>query len=70
MKIKIKTTARYTAKRKAAIIAKVANGEITLEEVCERHNITSEEFEGWCKSLDRSGQQGLRITRLQHYRTA
>jgi len=70
MKIKIKTTARYTAKRKAAIIADVDNGTTTLEEVCSLHNITSEEFEGWRKSLDRSGQQGLRITRLQHYRAA
>lgn len=68
--MQIKTTARYTAKRKAQIIAQVHNGEITRDEACKRHNITAEEFEGWCKSLDRAGQQGLRITRLQHYRNA
>lgn len=68
--MKIKTTTRYTAKRKAAILADITNGKITADEVCAEHNITREELDGWRKSLERSGQQGLRVTRLQHYRNA
>jgi transposase-like protein len=70
MKRKIKTTTRYTAKRKAAILADVHNGKVTAQEACEQHNITREEFDSWAASLARTGQQGLRITRLQHYRNA
>ena len=66
--MQIKTTTRYTAKRKAAIIAAVNNGKTTLEAACKAHNITAEEFASWERSLVRTGQQGLRITRLQHYR--
>lgn len=68
--MQIKTTTRYTAARKAAILAAIHNGETTTEIACAEHNITPEELESWRKSLDRSGQQGLRITRLQHYRNA
>ena len=68
--MQIKTTTRYTAARKAAILAAIHNGDTTPEIACAEHNITAEELVSWRKSLDRSGQQGLRITRLQHYRNA
>jgi len=30
--------------------------------------LTIEEFASWQRAVDRSGMQGLRVTRLQHYR--
>ena len=43
-------------------------GLLSIDEVCERYNLTIEEFASWQRSVDRSGMQGLRVTRLQHYR--
>ena len=41
---------------------------LTIDEVCERYNLTLEEFASWQRAVDRSGMQGLRVTRIQHYR--
>ena len=41
---------------------------LTIEEACERYNLTLEEFASWQRAVDRSGMQGLRVTRIQHYR--
>jgi hypothetical protein len=41
---------------------------LTIDEVLERYNLTLEEFAGWQRAVDRSGMQGLRVTRIQHYR--
>ena len=30
--------------------------------------LTLEEFASWQRAVDRSGMQGLRVTRIQHYR--
>jgi hypothetical protein len=36
--------------------------------VCERYDLTLEEFASWQRAVDRSGMPGLRVTRIQHYR--
>jgi uncharacterized protein (DUF433 family) len=41
---------------------------LTIDEVLERYNLTLEEFASWQRAVDRSGMQGLRVTRIQHYR--
>ena len=46
----------------------VNGGLLTIDEVCERYNLTLEEFASWQRAVDRSGMQGLRVTRIQHYR--
>ena len=43
-------------------------GLLSIDEVCERYNLTLEEFASWQRAVDRSGMQGLRVTRIQHYR--
>ena len=43
-------------------------GLLSLEEACERYRLTTEEFLGWQRSIDRWGMQGLRTTRIQQYR--
>jgi hypothetical protein len=61
-------TSRWVVRRKAEVVAAVNGGLLTLDEVLERYNLTLEEFAGWQRAVDRSGMQGLRVTRIQHYR--
>jgi len=62
------TTRRWVVRRKAEVVAAVNGGLLTLEEVLERYSLTLEEFAGWQRAVDRSGMQGLRVTRIQEYR--
>jgi hypothetical protein len=61
-------TERWVIRRKAEVVAAVIGGLLTFDEVCERYNLTIEEFASWQRAVDRSGMQGLRTTRIQHYR--
>jgi len=61
-------TKRWVVRRKAAVVAAVKNGAITLDEVCQRYNLSSEEFLSWQEMIDKHGVRGLRVTRLQDYR--
>lgn len=38
---------RWTTRRKAAVVAAVHSGEITLETACGRYELSIEEFRGW-----------------------
>lgn len=62
------TTTRWVVRRKAEVVAAVNGGLLTIEEACERYSLTLEEFASWQRAVDRSGMQGLRVTRIQHYR--
>jgi hypothetical protein len=55
-------------RRKAEVVAAVHGGLLSLDEACSRYSLTSEEFLGWQKSIERHGLAGLRTTRLQQYR--
>lgn len=59
---------RWTIRRKAEVVAAVNGGLLTIEEACNRYSVTVEEFVSWQRAVDRSGMQGLRVTRIQHYR--
>ncbi|MFT4026823.1 MAG: DUF1153 domain-containing protein [Novosphingobium sp.] len=61
-------TRRWVVRRKAEVVAAVNGGLLSIDEVCERYGLTLEEFAGWQRAVDRSGMQGLRVTRIQHYR--
>ena len=61
-------TTRWVVRHKAEVVAAVNGGLLTIDEVCERYGLTIEEFASWQRAVDRSGMQGLRVTRLQHYR--
>ena len=62
------STTRWVVRRKAEVVAAVNGGLLTIDEVLERYNLTLEEFAGWQRAVDRSGMQGLRVTRIQDYR--
>lgn len=61
-------TERWVARRKAELVAAVRGGLLSLEEVCERYNLSMEEFLSWQRQVDKHGLRGLRVTRLQTYR--
>jgi transposase-like protein len=61
-------TRRWVVRRKAAVVAAVQNGKITLEEACRRYELTEEEFRSWQRDYQSYGLAGLRATRVQQYR--
>ena len=61
-------TERWVIRRKAEVVAAVRGGLLTLEDACQRYRLTSDEFLGWQKAIDRWGMPGLRTTRIQQYR--
>jgi transposase-like protein len=62
--------ARWTVRRKAAVVSAIAAGQISAEEVCRRYQISEEELTSWQRAFETHGLPGLRSTRLQHYRRA
>lgn len=62
------STKRWVVRRKAEVVAAVNGGLLSIDEVLERYTLTLEEFASWQRAVDRSGMQGLRVTRIQHYR--
>ena len=63
-------TKRWVVSRKAQVVAAVRGGLLSLEQVCDRYRLTVEEFLSWQQSIDRHGLLGLRVTRIQQYRSA
>ena len=62
-------TTRWVVRRKAEVVAAVNGGLLSVDDVCERYSLTVEEFAGWQRAIDRSGMPGLRVTRIQHYKS-
>ena len=62
-------TTRWVVRRKAEVVAAVNGGLLTAAEVCERYSLSVEEFASWQRAVDRSGMPGLRVTRIQHYKS-
>ena len=62
-------TRRWVVRRKAEVVAAVNGGLLSIDDVLERYGLTLEEFASWQRAVDRSGMQGLRVTRIQHYKT-
>ncbi|HEV2080095.1 MAG TPA: DUF1153 domain-containing protein [Allosphingosinicella sp.] len=63
------STTRWVVRRKAEVVAAVNGGLLTVDEACARYSLTLEEFAGWQRAVDRSGMAGLRVTRIQHYKS-
>ncbi len=63
------TTTRWVASRKAEVVAAVESGLISLEQVMARYNLSSEEFAGWQRAMQRDGVSGLRVAAVQRDRT-
>ena len=61
-------TVRWVIRRKAAVVAAVRGGLLTLEGACDRYGLSLEEFMAWQRSIESHGIAGLRTTRVQQYR--
>jgi hypothetical protein len=61
-------TTRWVVRRKAAVVAAVRAGRITLEEALSRYQLTEEEYRSWESAFEQHGLPGLRATRIQQYR--
>jgi len=61
-------TRRWVVRRKAAVVAAVGAGKITMEEALRRYQLTEEEFLSWRRAFESHGLPGLRATRIQQYR--
>jgi hypothetical protein len=60
-------TVRWVVRRKAELIAAIRGGLISLEDACQRYELSREEVESWAASLEKFGVRGLRTTKLQLY---
>jgi hypothetical protein len=60
---------RWTARRKATVVAAVRGGRVSVEEICELYNLSIDEFLAWERDIERYGVPGLRTTRYQIYRS-
>jgi Protein of unknown function (DUF1153) len=63
------STTRWVVRRKAEVVAAVNGGLLTVDEACARYGLSLEEFASWQRAVDRSGMPGLRVTRIQHYKS-
>jgi transposase-like protein len=43
---------RWITKRKAAVIAQIVTGRLTIEEACQRYNISLDELSSWQRAFD------------------
>jgi Protein of unknown function (DUF1153) len=60
-------TKRWVIRRKAAVVAAVRDGLLSLEEAGDRYAMSSDEILSWQHCVDRFGIAGLRTTRTQLY---
>jgi uncharacterized protein DUF1153 len=56
---------RWTPRRKAAVIEGVRQGLLTIEQACERYNLTIDEYRAWERDFDSHDAAGLRATRVR-----
>ena len=61
-------TKRWTARRKASVVAAVLSRMITVDDVCQRYGLSIDEFLSWHNAMQRHGLHGLRTTKLRNYR--
>jgi hypothetical protein len=58
-------TTRWVARRKAEVVAAVKGGLLSVEEACERYDLSLEELILWKNTVERSGIPGLRVKQIQ-----
>jgi transposase-like protein len=56
-------TNRWVVRRKAAVLAAVHSGELSVAEACGRYGLSEEELLSWQRAFDAYGLPGLRATR-------
>jgi hypothetical protein len=62
-------TKRWVVRRKAAVVAAVRSGGLTIHEACRVYQLSKEELLSWDRAFELHGLAGLRTTRIQQYRS-
>ena len=62
-------TNRWVARRKAAVLAALRSGALTMEEACRRYALSEEELLDWQRAFEAHGLRVLRATSLRARRT-
>lgn len=62
-------TNRWVARRKAAVLDAIVAGVLTRAEACARYRISEAELRLWERAVACAGVPGLRVTRVQIYRS-
>jgi hypothetical protein len=63
-------TKHWVPRHKAAVVAAVRAGTLSLPEACERYKLTEEEFYSWMDAIDHDGIAGLRTSMRAERRKA
>lgn len=63
-------TVRWSPYRKASVVDGVRSGIISIEEACQRYQLSADELVSWQKAFATHGVGALRVTRQQYYRDA
>jgi len=63
-------TKRWVIRRKAAVLAAMRSGGITVEEACRVYQLSEEELLAWQRAFEKHGLAGLHITRTSQYRAS
>ena len=61
-------TERWTARRKADVVAAVNGGLLSVEEACELYCMSVEELVSWMRTEERLGMRALRATCVKRNR--
>lgn len=62
-------TRRWVIRRKAQVLRAIEDGRITRAEACAMYNISEAELRLWERAIACAGVPGLRVTRVQIYRS-
>ena len=63
-----RTTRRWVASRKAAVVRAVTYGLIAQQEALDRYGLSEDEFAEWQTAVTQFGEAALKTTALQRYR--
>jgi hypothetical protein len=62
-------TRRWIVRRKAEVLAAIVGGLLSIEEACQRYDLSLEELMLWQRAIERSGILGLRVKSIQRFRS-
>jgi transposase-like protein len=60
---------RWTARRKAEVLKRIADGQLSDAAACATHGLSPEELAAWRRDFAAHGEDGLRAMQVQQYRT-
>lgn len=63
-----RTTVRWVASRKAAVVRGVLCGLISQDEAMQRYGLSRDEFFEWVSAVSSHGEEALKTTYLKKYR--